>query len=113
MTTSYGAAANFTAQFAGPFSGSTAAAKIIDITIPGNGWKGAESPYSQVVEVEGVAANSIVDLAGDSAALKVLSDSRCAVYLENDSGTVTAVAVGGKPKSSLTLQAIIREGVVT
>lgn len=113
MAVSYGSASNFTAQFAGPLGGSTETAKIVDLTIPASTWKGAVSPYTQAVTVEGISVNSVINLAADSTALEVLSNSLCAVYLENDGGIVTAVAVGGKPKSDLTLQAIIREGVVT
>lgn len=113
MAQSFGTSSGFTAVFAGPYSGNTEAAKIVELTIPVGGWKGAESPYTQVVDVEGISTNSVVDLAANDAALKVLSESRCVVYLDNDAGTVTAVAVGGKPKANLTLQAIIREGVVT
>lgn len=117
MAVSYGAASNFTAQFSGPYSGGGSGggetAKIVTLRIPASTWKEAVSPYTQVVTVDGVSVNSIIDLAADSTALEVLTNSRCVVYLENNAGTVTAVAVGGKPKSDLTLQAIIREGVVT
>lgn len=113
MAVSYGSANNFTAKFTGPYGGSTEAAKIVSLTIPASEWKEAVSPYTQAVTVNGVSANSTIDLAADSAALAVLSESRCVVYLENDGGNVTAVAVGGKPRADLTLQAIIREGVRT
>lgn len=113
MAVSYGSASNFTAQFAGPLGGSTETAKIVALTIPVSNWKGAVSPYTQVVTVAGISTNSVIDLAADSTALEALSNSRCTVYLDNDGGIITAVAVGGKPKSDLTLQAIIREGVVT
>lgn len=112
MATSYGTAAGFTARFSGPYSGSTST-KIVDITIPKNGWKGAISPYTQAIQVEGVSVSSVVDLSGDSTALETLTKSRCMVYLENEEGTITAVAVGGKPKDDLVLQAMIQEGVRT
>lgn len=115
MAVSYGTAGSFTAQFAGPIGGGggSETAKIVTLRIPASAWKEAVSPFTQVVTVEGVSVNSIIDLAADSTALEVLSNSRSVVYLENDGGIVTAVAVGGKPKSDLTLQAIVREGVVT
>lgn len=113
MANSYGAASRFTAQFAGPFSGSTEVAKIVALKILASGWKGAVSPYTQTVMVEGVSTNSIVDLAADSAAVEILANCGGTVYLENTGGIITAVAVGGKPEEDLTLQAIIREGVVT
>lgn len=113
MVNGYGAASSFTAQFAGPVGGAEETGKIVTLTIPVNGWKNAVSPYTQKIEVEGTSANSLIDLAADSAALNILSMSGSAVYLENDAGSVTAVAVGGKPKADLVVQAVIREGVVT
>lgn len=111
MPTSYGSASNFTAKFTGPYS-STAGAKIVDLVIYRRNWKEAVSPYTQEITVEGVSANSVVDLAADSETLDILSKSRSVVYLENDGGTVRAVAVGGKPTEDLAVQAIIQEGVV-
>lgn len=112
MATSYGSASNFTATFAGPLGGGGSSAKIVDMTILQDEWKNAESPYTQEVNVEGVSANSVVDLVADAETLDILTQSRCVVYLRNDGGTITAVAVGGKPQGDLTVQAIITEGTV-
>lgn len=111
MATSYGAASNFTAQFTGPYSGQ-AAAKVTELTLYKNNWKEAESPYTQEITVEGVSANSVVNLAAGAETLTVLTQSRSMVYLENDGGTIRAVAVGGKPTADVNVQAIIQEGVV-
>lgn len=112
MATSYGAASNFKARFSGPYGGGGGVEKIVSITLPVDTWKGAISPYTQKLKVEGVSVNSILDLAGEAEALDILTESRCVIYLRNDNGEVTAVAAGGKPKSTLTLQATIREGVI-
>lgn len=111
MANSYGSASNFTAQFTGPYS-SAAGAKVVDLVIYQRNWKEAVSPYTQEITVKGVSANSVIDLAADSETLDILSKSRSVVYLENDGGTVRAVAVGGKPAEDLTVQAVIQEGVV-
>lgn len=114
MAMSYGSPGSFTAEFAGPFSaGVGGTVKFTTISLPASSWKGASSPFSQAVNVEGVSANSMVNLSGDAQTLALLIENRTAVYLENDVGTVTAVAVGKKPTANLTLDAIIIEGVVT
>lgn len=112
MAQSYGVPNSFTATFTGPYSGSTDAVKIRNITLGVNAWKGGESPYTQSVEVEGVTVNSVPDLVADTQAQEILSNSRCVVHLENNGGTITAVAVGGKPTENLELQVILQEGVV-
>lgn len=111
MATSYGAASNFTAQFSGPYSGQ-AGVKITELTLYQRNWKEAVSPYTQDITVEGVSANSVVDLAAGAETLAVLEKSRSVVHLENDGGTIRAVAVGGKPRADLHVQVIIQEGVV-
>lgn len=112
MAQSYGAAASYTATFAGPYNANADSVKIREITLSVSAWKGGESPYTQSVEVEGITVNSVADLVADAQAQAILSDSRCVVHLENDEGTITAVAVGGKPKKDLTLQVIVQEGIV-
>lgn len=111
MATSYGAASNFTAQFTGPYS-SQASAKVTEVTLYQRNWKEAVSPYTQDITVEGVSANSVVDLAAGAETLAVLTESRSMVYLENDGGAIRAVAVGGKPTADLRVQVIIQEGIV-
>lgn len=114
MAVSYGSSGSFTAEFAGPISsGAGGTVKFTTIVLPVSDWKGADSPFSQTVNVEGVSANSMVDLSADAQTLELLNENKTAVYLENEGGTVTAVAVGAKPTANLTLQAIIIEGVVT
>lgn len=111
MPTSFGSASNFTAKFTGPYS-NPVGTKIVDLVIYQKNWKEAVSPYSQEITVDGVSKNSVINLVADADTLEILSSSRSMVYLENDGGTVRAVAVGGKPKEDLEVQAIIQEGVV-
>nr|DAP13266.1 MAG TPA: hypothetical protein [Caudoviricetes sp.] len=108
MALQYGKTANYTAEFAGPFSsmvGSTA--KRVIISLPASGWKGAESPFSQSVIVEGISTNSKVDLTADSAQMKKLVQT--IIYIENDDGAATAWAIGQKPAEDFTLTAFITE----
>lgn len=123
MTISYGSPGSLTADLVGPYSGGTggsgdvtivgSVAKFVNITLPSSSWKGAISPYSQTVNVSGVSVNSMVDLAADKNTLEILMSNGTAIYMDNNGGTVTAYAIGQKPTASLTLQAIITEGVVT
>lgn len=119
MANYYGSPVSLTAELSGPYGGSSSGsgggtvAKIVDISLASGSWKGANSPYSQTVTVSGVSANSVVDLAASASVLNTLWEMGTAISLENDGGTVTAYAIGQKPTKSLTLQAIITEGVVT
>lgn len=108
MALQYGKTANYTAEFAGPFSsmvGSTA--KRVIISLPASGWKGAESPFSQSVIVEGISTNSKVDLTADSGQMEKLMQT--IIYIENDDGAATAWAIGQKPTEDFTLNAFITE----
>lgn len=108
MALQYGNTANYTAEFTGPFSsmvGSTA--KRVIISLPASGWKGAESPFSQSVIVEGISANSKVDLTVDSGQMEKLMQT--IIYIENDDGAATAWAIGQKPAEDFTLTAFITE----
>ena len=108
MALQYGKTANYTAEFSGPFSsmvGSTA--KRVIISLLASGWKGAESPFSQSVIVEGISTNSKVDLTADSGQMKKLMQT--IIYIENDDGAATAWAIGQKPAEDFTLTAFITE----
>ena len=59
----YGSGGDLTVIMEGPFSGGGGtAAKIGYFNAPAADWKGATSPYSQIVQVEGVSVNSKLDL---------------------------------------------------
>lgn len=75
-------------------------------------WSGA-GPYTQTVTVSGgptVTSASMVDLQPDAAAIaQLISDGVQALYIVNNSGTLTATAVGAAPTASLTLQCTVTE----
>ena len=56
MALDYGEGGSFTVTMDGPFAsgGSGGALKMVAISAPAANWKGGESPYSQVVTVDGV-----------------------------------------------------------
>lgn len=112
MALQYGAGGAFTVSMAGPFGGSGGAAvKITEVTILADAWKGGESPYSQVVEVDGVSVNSMVNLHPSVEQLDVFRERDHVFSTENDGGVVTVYAVGDKPTHDYTIQASIMEVV--
>lgn len=111
MALEYGTGGTITVSMAGPFGGSGASVKLTEITLLAANWKGAASPYSQVVTVEGVSVNSKVDLQPSVEQLEIFHDKDIALSTENDGGVVTAYAIGDKPKNDYTIQATITEVV--
>ena len=65
-------------------SGSTTA-RIGEVTLTASGWRGSASPYSQVVQINGVTKNSQVDLTP--------SVQQLAVFHEKDLTFVTETMV--------------------
>ena len=111
MALHYGQGAGITVAMEGPFGGGGVSVKLREITLPAANWKGGESPYSQVVEVEGVSVNSKVDLQPSVEQLEIFHDKDLAFSTENNAGVVTVYAIGDKPTSDYTIQATIMEVV--
>ena len=80
-----------------------------ELSLRASNWTGTESPYSQVVEVSGVTANSKVDLNPTGEQLNSLATNRTILNTANDNGTVTVYAIGNKPTEDYTMQATITE----
>lgn len=108
MSQQYGSGAGVSVKMAGPFGGSGVSSKLKEITLRASGWKGAASPYSQVVAVEGISMNSKVDLHPSVAQLGTLC---CILTTENNGGTVTVYAIGEKPTTDITIQVTLTEVV--
>lgn len=81
------------------------------VTLLASKWVGNASPYSQVVEIEGVTENSQVDLTPSAEQLAIFHDKDLAFVTENDGGVVTVYAVGQKPQNDYTIQVTIAEVV--
>lgn len=84
-------------------------ARIGYVTILADGWAGNDSPYSQVVDVQGVTENSQVDLTPSVEQLAVFHEKDLAFVTENEGGVVTVYAVGQKPENDYTIQVTITE----
>ena len=87
-------------------------ARIGNVTILADKWVGEASPYSQVVEVEGVTENSQVDLTPSVEQLAIFHQKDLAFVTENEGGVVTVYAIGDKPTADYVIQATITEVVV-
>ena len=111
MAQQYGEGGGITVNMEGPFGGSGSSVKMTEITLLASGWKGAESPYSQVVTVNDVSVNSMVNLQPSVAQLEIFHNKDIAFTTENDGGVVTVYAVGDKPTNDYTIQATITEVV--
>ena len=83
--------------------------RISEITLLANGWAGNTSPYSQVVEIEGVTEYSQVDLKPSMEQLDVFHDKDIALVAENEDGVVTVYLIGNKPTNNYTMQVSITE----
>lgn len=105
----FGRANGFMVTMGGPFAGGASGGKLAVIVLPAEGWKGAISPYSQEVEVEGLSVNSRVDLTMEANELSLLCNKGCMLVAENDAGTVNVYAIGEKPTEDITVQAILTE----
>lgn len=83
--------------------------KVTTVSIPTANWTGDTAPYSQVVTVNGVTANSKVDLQPTAAQILELQEADIMLMAENDNGAVTIYALGGIPTSDYTMQVLITE----
>ena len=79
------------------------------VTTLSSAWEGTESPYSHVVNIEGVTESSRVDLQPTGEQLNTLATNRTILNTANDNGTVTVYAVGNKPTEDYTMQVTITE----
>ena len=84
-------------------------ARIAYVDLLSANWVGETSPYSQVVEIEGVTENSQVDLTPSIEQLITFYDKDLGFVTENEDGVVTVYAIGQKPINDYTIQVTITE----
>lgn len=84
-------------------------ARIAEVTLRASAWTGTASPYSQRVTIDGITANSQVDLTPSVAQLVIFHQKDLAFVTENDDGVVTVYAIGDKPTNDYTMQVTITE----
>ncbi len=89
--------------------GSGYAVRLAEVVLTSDGWKGDASPYSQIVDIEGVTPFSQVDLTPSIEQLAIFYQKDLAFVTENEDGVVTVYALGDKPQNDYTIQVTITE----
>lgn len=84
-------------------------ARIGEVTLSADKWIGNTSPYSQVVNIEGVTENTQVNLTPNVEQLSVFWEKDLAFVTENEGGVVTVYAIGQKPQNDYTIQVTMTE----
>lgn len=112
MSQSYGTSVGYTVQMAGPFGSVQSSGKNSIITLKPEDWKNAESPFFQVVAIEGISESSMVEIQASKEQIVKLCTDGTAIQIENDGGVATAYAIGTKPTEELVLQVILTEVVI-
>ena len=83
--------------------------RIVYVDLIAANWEGNESPYSQVVTVEGATKRSQVDLTPSAEQLDAFHSKDLAFVTENEDGVITVYAIGQKPMNNYTIQATVTE----
>lgn len=96
-------------QILGSFSKATPAARISEIELAADKWIGEESPYSQVVSIEGVTPYTQVDITPNITQLNIFYDKDLSFVTENENGVVTVFAIGDKPQNDYLVQVTMTE----
>lgn len=84
-------------------------ARIADVNLLAANWVGDSSPYSQVVEIEGITEYSQVDLTPSIEQLVIFYEKDLGFVTENEDGVVTVYAIGQKPTNDYLIQVTITE----
>lgn len=83
--------------------------RVSTITLADSGWTGGASPYSQVVSINTVTADTKVELNPTVAQIVKLQNDDIALMAENDGGVVTIYSFGGKPSENMVMQVTLTE----
>lgn len=89
--------------------------KITNIVLLADNWVGDTTPYSQVLAygtINGVTANSKIDLQPNATLLEYLQDEEISLVAQNNNGKVTIYALNAKPTIDITIQATVTEVII-
>lgn len=96
-------------QILGNMQSNRTAIRVAEVNLLASEWEGADSPYFQVVHIEGVTPYSQVDLTPSVEQLVVFYDKDLTFVTENEDGVVTVYSIGQKPENDYTVQVTITE----
>lgn len=83
--------------------------KYTSLTIPTTGWSGS-GPWTRTVSIAGGTASSMIDIQSSDAVINtMIASGTTALFIKNDSGVFTLVAIGAIPNAAVTLQVSITE----
>lgn len=83
--------------------------KYTSLTIPTSGWSGS-GPWTRTVSIAGGDASSMVDIQSNDAVINTMvASGTTALFIKNDSGVFTLVAIGAIPNAEITIQVSIIE----
>lgn len=83
--------------------------KYTTISVPNTGWSGS-GPWTRTISITGGTASSMVDIQSSEAVINTMIESgTTALFIKNDSGVFTLVAMGAIPDAAITLQVSITE----
>ena len=83
--------------------------KYTTISVPNTGWSGS-GPWTRTISITGGTASSMVDIQSSEAVINTMIESgTTALFIKNDSGVFTLVAMGDIPNAAITLQVSITE----
>lgn len=81
-----------------------------DITIQSSSWNEDSDLFKAPLSIEGLTAKTKVDINTTAEIVKTMMENGIyAIYIENDNGTASAVAVGDKPTKNITLSVSLME----
>ena len=83
--------------------------RIAYIDLLASNWQGNASLYSQVVAIDGVTANSKIDINPSIEQLAIFHEKDISFVAENEDGVVTVYCVGQKPTANYQMQITITE----
>lgn len=96
-------------QLLGSFSKATPTIRVSEIELSADKWVGEESPYAQVVSIEGVTPYTQVDITPNVTQLHIFYDKDLSFVTENENGIVTVYAIGDKPQNDYVVQVTMTE----
>lgn len=91
--------------------GAAAQPVVVDFNVSASTWSGS-GPYSQTITLSGytVTASTKVDIQASTTALnQLISDGVGAMFISNDDGVLTLIAIGGYNSADITLKATCYE----